>query len=86
MRAAPPRTPGRPAHPYMKKHIKSIINKLGFHVEDVATTVIDVVCGMELPLKRAKHSREHNGELYYFCSQSCHSHFANDPHKYVGGE
>ncbi len=68
----------------MKKHIKAIFNKLGFHAEEPSDKTIDVVCGMEFPMKRARHSREHNGETYYFCSQSCHSHFTNDPQKYVG--
>lgn len=68
----------------MRKKIKTLINKLGFHTETPPDTVIDLVCGMEFPLKRATHSREWNGELYYFCSQSCHSHFANNPSKYAG--
>lgn len=46
--------------------------------------VLDVVCGMELDPLKTKLQAEHQGEIYYFCSQTCRNHLVNDPQKYVG--
>ncbi len=43
----------------------------------------DPVCGMEIEPQSAFASREHMGQTYYFCSQSCLDQFDKDPHKYV---
>ena len=46
--------------------------------------VFDIVCGMELDIENVRHSFEHEGVEYYFCSDNCKDHFVNDPEKYVG--
>ena len=38
-------------------------------------TVQDPVCGMEIDPEEADYSTEHDGEKYYFCSQSCKESF-----------
>ena len=71
-------------HKKINKGIKSILRKFGFHIEPEQKSAFDVVCGMEFPAVPVKHMSAHNGEAYYFCSQSCKDHFDNDPKKYVG--
>ncbi|HLF25575.1 MAG TPA: YHS domain-containing protein [Anaerolineae bacterium] len=44
--------------------------------------VKDPVCGMEIEPKEAFATREHDGQAFYFCSQSCVDKFDADPHKY----
>jgi Cu+-exporting ATPase len=51
-----------------------------------AMTAKDPVCGMTVKLDEGKHSREHKGETYYFCSQKCHDKFATDPAHFVSGK
>ncbi len=46
-------------------------------------TVRDPVCGMEIEPQSAFASREHMGQRYYFCSQSCADQFDADPHRYT---
>jgi Cu+-exporting ATPase len=43
----------------------------------------DPVCGMEIEPQSAFAKREHMGQTFYFCSQSCMDQFDKDPHKYV---
>lgn len=43
----------------------------------------DPVCGMEIESQNAFANREHMGQTFYFCSQSCVDQFDADPHKYV---
>lgn len=45
----------------------------------------DLVCGMSVDPKTAKHAAEHTGQTYYFCSAGCRAKFVADPEKYVGG-
>ena len=44
--------------------------------------VRDPVCGMEIKPETAFATREHAGQIFYFCSQSCVDKFDADPHKY----
>ncbi|WP_254523419.1 permease [Natrinema caseinilyticum] len=44
-------------------------------LEDGARTVQDPVCGMEIDPETADYSTEHDGQTYYFCSQSCKESF-----------
>jgi len=44
----------------------------------------DVVCGMMVDEKTAKHVSEHMGTKYYFCSPACKESFERDPKRYVG--
>ncbi len=46
-------------------------------------TVRDPVCGMEINPESASSKREHMGQTFYFCSQSCTSLFDKDPHRYA---
>ncbi len=46
-------------------------------------TVRDPVCGMEIEPQSAFAKREHMGQAFYFCSQSCVDQFDKDPHHYV---
>lgn len=43
----------------------------------------DPVCRMEIETQSAFAKREHNGQTFYFCSQSCVDQFDKDPHRYV---
>jgi Cu+-exporting ATPase len=45
--------------------------------------VHDPVCGMEIDSQTAFAKREHMGQTFYFCSQSCVDEFDKDPHQYV---
>lgn len=45
-------------------------------------TVIDPVCGMQINPDSAAASEEHDGRLFYFCSEHCHQTFLADPHRY----
>ena len=45
--------------------------------------VHDPVCGMEIEPQSAFAKREHLGQTFYFCSQSCVDQFDKDPHHYV---
>lgn len=46
-------------------------------------TVHDPVCGMDIEPQSAFAKREHMGQMFYFCSQSCVDQFDKDPHHYV---
>ena len=43
----------------------------------------DPVCGMEIESQSAFAKREHIGQTFYFCSQSCVDQFDKNPHSYV---
>ena len=43
----------------------------------------DPVCGMETNPESAVTAREHMGQRFYFCSQSCVEAFDADPHRYA---
>jgi Cu+-exporting ATPase len=43
----------------------------------------DPVCGMEIEPQSAFAKREHMGQTFFFCSQSCVDQFDKDPHHYV---
>ncbi len=45
--------------------------------------VHDPVCGMEIDPQSAFAEREHMGQTFHFCSQSCVDQFEADPHRYV---
>ncbi|HET9312322.1 MAG TPA: YHS domain-containing protein [Actinomycetota bacterium] len=46
--------------------------------------VTDPVCGMKIDDDDAAAIAEHDGVMYYFCSQACHDAFVADPTSYVG--
>ena len=43
----------------------------------------DPVCGMDVDPHTAKHSQQHEGRTYYFCSAGCARKFADAPAKYL---
>jgi len=43
----------------------------------------DPVCGMNVDPATAKHSAEHQGSTYYFCSGGCRAKFVADPARYL---
>ena len=47
------------------------------------TTAVDPVCGMNVDPVRAKWSRAHQGETYFFCNPKCLEKFTADPAKYL---
>jgi len=48
--------------------------------------VTDPVCGMSVDPHSAKHSAEHAGATYHFCSARCREKFTNDPERYLSPE
>ncbi|WP_158059290.1 permease [Halorussus halophilus] len=44
-------------------------------LDEGAPTVQDPVCGMEVNTEEADHTIEHDGQTYYFCSESCKESF-----------
>ncbi|MFB3854386.1 MAG: YHS domain-containing protein [Vicinamibacterales bacterium] len=54
--------------------------------ETKTKTVKDVVCGMNVDPETAKFKTVHEGETYYFCSESCLKKFTAEPAKYVKSE
>jgi YHS domain-containing protein len=45
--------------------------------------VEDPVCGMRIDPDDAAATAEHDGRLYYFCSETCHEAFVANPETYV---
>jgi Cu+-exporting ATPase len=48
-----------------------------------AGIVRDPICAMSVDPADAKHTTEHDGHTYYFCSNSCRGKFEADPETYV---
>ncbi len=46
-------------------------------------TALDLVCGMTVKKPAAKHTLDHDGTRYYFCSGSCKEKFAAAPSAYL---
>jgi P-type Cu+ transporter len=53
---------------------------------DAAQMVKDLVCGMTVDPASAKHSTEHGGHRYFFCSQGCKTKFLADPGRFLSAE
>lgn len=51
--------------------------------ERMATTVKDVVCGMEIDPESSAVQMQHEGKTYYFCSGTCHEKFMKSPDEYI---
>ena len=45
--------------------------------------MIDPICGMEVEPGTAAGKHEHEGQIYYFCSQYCLAKFKEDPEKFL---
>jgi Cu+-exporting ATPase len=50
---------------------------------DMANTVHDPVCGMDIDPATAAGTSEYKGQTYYFCSPGCKKSFDKDPEKYL---
>ena len=48
-----------------------------------AYTATDPVCGMDIDRRSAKHTADHAGQAYYFCSAGCRAKFVADPTRYL---
>jgi YHS domain-containing protein len=46
----------------------------------------DLVCGMQVDEKKAKHMYEYKGKKYYFCAPGCKLLFSKNPEKFLAGE
>jgi Cu+-exporting ATPase len=46
--------------------------------------VTDPVCGMKIDDAEAVGTAEHEGRIYYFCSETCRNAFIADPAPYTG--
>jgi xanthine dehydrogenase accessory factor len=55
-------------------------------IPEMASTVIDVVCGMTVAADRTSHPLDHKGVTYYFCGVGCRTAFENDPTAYLPKE
>src|SRR5690606_7439241 len=51
--------------------------------EGSAGVAKDPVCGMDVDISTAKHTREHDDETNYFCSPGCAEKFETDPERYL---
>ena len=47
------------------------------------TMIEDPVCGMRIDPDDAAATAEHEGKIYYFCSEMCHDAFVADPTAYA---
>ena len=47
---------------------------------------IDQVCRMNVEPGKAAAKAEHAGQVYYFCSDTCHKKFVAEPEKYASGK
>ncbi|HZP26023.1 MAG TPA: YHS domain-containing protein [Dehalococcoidia bacterium] len=45
--------------------------------------VRDPVCGVEMDRESAPASSEHEGTIYYFCSEACKEEFDADPNAFI---
>ncbi len=52
-------------------------------LDKAATTVKDPVCGMDVDPQATKHTSEHQGRTYCFCSLMCRKAFEDDPEHYL---
>lgn len=46
---------------------------------------IDPVCKMNVEPAEAAAKVDYNGQVYYFCSDTCHKTFVAEPQKYASG-
>jgi Cu+-exporting ATPase len=49
----------------------------------MANTVHDPVCGMDIDPTTAAGTSGYKGQTYYFCSPGCKKSFDKDPEKYI---
>ncbi|MGD8546266.1 MAG: YHS domain-containing protein [Candidatus Bathyarchaeota archaeon] len=43
----------------------------------------DLICGMDVDEKTAKHKTTYKGKTYYFCAPGCQRAFEENPEKYL---
>jgi Cu+-exporting ATPase len=58
-----------------------IINNEG--EKNMANTVKDLVCGMDIDPATAAGKSDYKGQTYYFCSPGCKKAFDKEPEKYL---
>lgn len=64
------------------KQVRQTMKDTGTEKEE-GGMVMDLVCGMELELGKAKLLSDYKGKTYFFCSEGCKAHFDSDPEKYA---
>ena len=66
----------------MKRDQRECRDQHGSH-QAAAPTAKDPVCGMSVAIDTARHTAEHAGHMYYFCSAGCRTKFTADPQRYL---
>jgi YHS domain-containing protein len=51
--------------------------------KDITKTIIDPVCGMNVPFGKIDLVVKYQGCSYYFCAESCRKAFEKNPQKYL---
>ena len=51
--------------------------------KDITKTIIDPVCGMNVPFGKIDLVVKYQGCSYYFCAESCRKAFEKNPKKYL---
>lgn len=44
---------------------------------------VDPICKMNVDPEKAAATFEHNGKIYYFCSEHCQEEFSKNPERYL---
>jgi Cu+-exporting ATPase len=72
-----------PAEGKTTKDVKVEVHGREHEKEEAMATVKDPVCGMEIDPSTAAASEEYQGTTYYFCSESCHRQFVQEPGRFA---
>ena len=51
--------------------------------KDITKTIIDPVCGMNVPFGKIDLVVKYQGCSYYFCAEACRKAFEENPRKYL---
>ncbi|MGN6544839.1 MAG: heavy metal translocating P-type ATPase, partial [Aureliella sp.] len=79
----PTHTAGTHAQAHADDHMQPSPPASGSAPAAASASAIDPVCGMTVDPATAAGSLEHDGQTYYFCSQSCRQKFASNPAQYL---
>ncbi len=62
------------------------MTQLKTSIKDITKTIIDPVCGMNVPFGKIDLLVKYQGCSYYFCAESCRKAFEKNPQKYLETE
>jgi Uncharacterized conserved protein len=68
------------------KSVPSVTPSVKNNTDSTSSTVVDLVCKMEIDKTTAEFTSEYKGTTYYFCSASCKKKFDENPEKYINSE